>query len=77
MKASRDTMPDVFWYQLNGDSAIDNYNKQKKAIYERLTASETDNGFNINFTSEVKVVWAKREKIRKRNKTKVGLKQKY
>lgn len=56
MKPSRDTMPDVFWYQLNGDSAIDNYNEQKKAIYERLTESESDNGFNINFTSEVKVV---------------------
>lgn len=56
MKASRDTMPDIFWYQLNADSAIDNYNEQKKAIYERLTESESDNGFNINFTSEVKVV---------------------
>lgn len=54
MKPSRDTMPDVFWYQLNGKSAQENYMEQKKAILERLTNANDE--FNINLTSEVKVI---------------------
>ena len=50
----RDTLPDKFWYQLNGKSAEENYMEQKAKMYERL-AEQDDSDEEILITSEVKI----------------------
>ena len=54
MNLSRDrgTLPDKFWYQLNGTPAQENYAKQKSENIEALT--EEDDG-EVYITSEVRV----------------------
>ena len=50
----RGTLPDKFWYQLNGKSAEENYMEQKVKMYERL-AEQDDGDEEIFITSEVKI----------------------
>lgn len=35
-------LPDRYWYQLNGQSAQENWMEQRQTIYERLTAQEDE-----------------------------------
>jgi hypothetical protein len=46
------TLPDWCWYQLNGQSAQENYQEQIEKIHANLT--EEDDG-SVHITSEVKV----------------------
>ena len=52
LSRERGTLPDKFWFQMNGQSAQENYMEQKAQIYENLT--ETDDE-EIFITSEVKI----------------------
>ena len=46
------TLPDKFWYQLNGKSAQENYQEQREKIYAVLTEDDSD---ELHITGEVKV----------------------
>ena len=48
----RGTLPDKFWYQLNGESAQVNYQEQRANMLAHLTEEEDD---SLHITSEVKV----------------------
>ena len=54
LSRQRGTLPDKFWYQLNGKSAQENYMEQKAKMYERL-AEQDDGDEEIFITSEVKI----------------------
>ena len=54
LSRAQGTLPDKFWYQLNGKSAQENYMEQKAKMYERL-AEQDDGGEEIFITSEVKI----------------------
>lgn len=51
LSRQRGTLPDKFWYQLNGRSAQENYQEQKEKMYVDIT--ENDDEFYI--VSEVKL----------------------
>ena len=51
LSRQRGTLPDLFWYQLNGRSAQENYIDQKENMYADLT--EEPDEFRI--VSEVKL----------------------
>lgn len=56
LSRQRGTLPDKFWYQLNGKSAQENYMEQKAKMYERLAEENDDDGDDeIFITSEVKI----------------------
>ncbi len=44
------TLPDHFWYQLNGKSAQENYQEQKERIYADLAEEDDD---ELTISSEV------------------------
>ena len=46
-------VPDIFYYQLNGKSAMENYSEQKQNIFDSL--SEPDEADEITFVFESKV----------------------
>lgn len=52
LSRERGTLPDKFWYQLNGKSAQENYQEQREKIYTDLTEDDSD---ELHITSEVKV----------------------
>lgn len=49
------TLPDRYWYQMNGKSAQENYAEQKARIYEDLDEQYDDEDGEIFITSEVKI----------------------
>ena len=55
LSRERGSLPDKFWYQLNGKSAQENYMDQKARIYENLTEQDDDGDDEIHITSEVKI----------------------
>ena len=54
LSRERGTLPDKFWFQLNGKSAQENYMEKKALMYERL-ADQNDGDDEIFITSEVKI----------------------
>ena len=54
LSRQRGTLPDKFWYQLNGKSAEENYMEQKAKMYESF-AEQDDGDEEIFITSEVKI----------------------
>ena len=42
LSRQRGTLPDKFWYQLNGKSAQENYMEQKAKMYERFAEDNED-----------------------------------
>ena len=55
LSRQRGTLPDKFWYQLNGKSAQENYIEQRAKMYERLAEENDDGDDEIFITSEVKI----------------------
>ena len=55
LSRQRGTLPDKFWYQLNGKSAQGNYMEQKANMYERFAEDNDDGDDEIFITSEVKI----------------------
>ena len=55
LSRERGTLPDKFWYQLNGKSAQENYMDQKARIYEKLIEPDDDGDDELYITSEVKI----------------------
>lgn len=51
LSRQRGTLPDRFWYQLNGGSAQENYQEQK----EKMCADLTENDDEFYIVSEVKL----------------------
>ena len=47
-------VPDWAWYQLNGKSAVENYQEQKVRIYDNFVNSDDIETVNFTFYSEVK-----------------------
>lgn len=47
-------VPDLFYYQMNGKSAIENYVEQRDNFYNSLQDSEEPETVHFIFTSEVK-----------------------
>lgn len=47
-------VPDLFYYQMNGKSAIENYTEQRDNFYNSLQDSEEPETVHFIFTSEVK-----------------------
>lgn len=47
-------VPDLFYYQMNGKSATENYIEQRNNLYESLQDSEEPETVYFVFTSEVK-----------------------
>ena len=48
-------LPDMYWYQLNGKSAEENWREQYNKGNERMSF-DTDNGMDsLHITSEVKI----------------------
>ena len=45
------TLPDQYWYQLNGKSAQENFQEQHEQMYSALTE---DDDYEIRIVSEVK-----------------------
>ncbi len=52
LSRERGTLPDRYWYQINGKSAQENYAEQKQRILAELTEEEED---SVHITSEVEV----------------------
>lgn len=50
----RGNVPDWAWYQLNGKSAVENYQEQKVRIYDNFVNSDDIETVNFTFYSEVK-----------------------
>ena len=64
LSRQRGTLPDKFWYQLNGRSAQENYIDQK----DRMFADLTEEADELHIISEVKLKWVRRtDAKRKRN----------
>ena len=56
LSRERGTLPDKFWYQLNGKSSQENYMEQKAKMHERFAEDNDDDGDDeIFITSEVKI----------------------
>ena len=55
LSRAQGTLPDKFWYQLNGKSAQENYMEQRAKLYEALSDEEDDSDDEIMVTSEVKI----------------------
>ena len=55
LSRDRGSLPDKFWYQLNGKSAQENHQEQKAQMYERLAEQEDEGDEEIFITSEVKI----------------------
>ena len=51
LSRQRSTLPDRYWYQLNGKSAQENYQEQK----ENMIADLDEEDEEIYITSEVKI----------------------
>ena len=47
-------VPDLFYYQMNGKSAIENYTEQRDNFFNSLQDSEEPETVHFIFTSEVK-----------------------
>lgn len=47
-------VPDIFYYQLNGKSATENYMEQRQNFFDSLEESEEADTVQFIFTSEVK-----------------------
>ena len=47
-------VPDLFYYQMNGKSAIENYVEQRDNFFNSLQDSEEPETVHFIFTSEVK-----------------------
>ena len=47
-------VPDLFYYQMNGKSAMENYTEQRDNFYNSLQDSEEPETVHFIFTSEVK-----------------------
>ncbi len=47
-------VPDLFYYQLNGKSAMENYIEQKNNFLEYLNDSEEDDELQFTIESKVK-----------------------
>ena len=47
-------VPDLFYYQMNGKSAIENYTEQRDNFFNSLHDSEEPETVQFIFTSEVK-----------------------
>ena len=47
-------VPDLFYYQMNGKSAIENYVEQRNNFFNSLQDSEEPETVHFIFTSEVK-----------------------
>ena len=47
-------VPDLFYYQMNGKSAMENYVEQRNNFYNSLQDSEEPETVQFVFTSEVK-----------------------
>ena len=47
-------VPDLFYYQMNGKSAMENYTEQRDNFYNSLQDSEEPETVYFVFTSEVK-----------------------
>jgi hypothetical protein len=52
LSRERGTLPDRYWYQINGKSAQENYAEQKQRILAELNEEEED---SVHITSEVEV----------------------
>ena len=52
LSRERGTLPDRYWYQINGKSAQENYAEQKQRFLAELTEEEED---SVHITSEVEV----------------------
>ena len=50
LSRQRGTLPDKFWYQLNGKSAQENLEEQRERSYSDLKEEESD---ELQITSEV------------------------
>ncbi len=54
LSRQRGTLPDLFWAQLNGKSAQENFEEQRQRIYAAIL--ERDSEFpSLHITSEVKM----------------------
>ena len=51
LSRQRGTLPDRYWYQLNGKSAQENSQKQKEKMYAELTEEDEE----LYIVSEVKL----------------------
>ena len=47
-------VPDLFYYQMNGKSAMENYTEQRDNFYNSLQDSEEPETVQFIFTSDVK-----------------------
>ena len=52
LSRERGTLPDHFWYQINGKSAMENWKEQHERIYADLEEEDSD---SFHITSEVKI----------------------
>ena len=52
LSRERGTIPDHFWHQLNGKSAMENWKEHHERIYADLEEEDSD---SFHITSEVKI----------------------
>lgn len=52
LSRERGTLPDKFWYQMNGKSAVENLKEQRERIYADLEEEDSD---SFHITSEVNI----------------------
>ena len=65
LSRERGTLPDRYWNQLNGKSAMENWKEQRKQILSELEEEDSD---SFRIVSEVKIKRAKRKKIKRRKR---------
>lgn len=51
----RGMVPDWYWYQVNGQSPIQNFEEQRRKIYDRINYGYDWEPMNIKFTFESKL----------------------
>ena len=51
LSRQRGSLPDRYWYQMNGKSAQENYQEQKEKMYSDLTEKDDE----LHIVSEVKL----------------------
>lgn len=54
LSRQRGTLPDLFWAQLNGKSAQENFEEQRQQIYDALLDRDCEFS-SLHITSEVKI----------------------
>ena len=65
LSRERGTLPDRYWNQLNGKSAMENWKEQREQILSEFDEEDSD---SFRIVSEVKIKLAKRKKIERRKR---------